>query len=178
MTASTSTSTSSTDPGLSVEQPDVREVGRIGRAHGVRGELYVDLITDRDSRLAIGARVRAGQQWLTVAAARRQAHRWLVDFEGVADRNAADALVGRLLYAEALDDPSDPGADGDLWVHDLIGARVVEVDGTERGTCTSVLDNPAHDILELDGGWLVPVTFVVAFADGVITIDPPDGLFE
>ncbi|MEO5900645.1 MAG: ribosome maturation factor RimM [Ilumatobacteraceae bacterium] len=162
---------------MASEQPEVREVGRIGRAHGVRGELYVDLITDRDSRLAVGARVRAGQQWLTVAAARPQAHRWLVTFEGVADRNAADALVGRLLYAEPLDSSDDADAD-DLWVHELIGSRVVEVDGTDRGACTSVLDNPAHDILELDGGWLVPVTFVVGFADGVITIDPPDGLFE
>ena len=170
-------STSSTDTGLASEQPEVREVGRIGRAHGVRGELYVDLITDRDSRLAVGARVRAGQQWLTVAAARPQARRWLATFEGVADRNAADALVGRLLYAEPLDSSADDD-DDDLWVHDLIGSRVVEVNGTERGTCTSVIDNPAHDILELDAGWLVPVTFVVGFADGVITIDPPDGLFE
>jgi 16S rRNA processing protein RimM len=170
-------STSSTDASLSSEQPAVREIGRLGRAHGVRGEMYVDLITDRSSRLAVGARVRAGQQWLTVVAARPQGRRWLATFEGVADRNAADALVGRLLYAEPLD-AADGGGDDDLWVHDLIGSRVVEVDGTDRGTCTSVIDNPAHDILELEGGWLVPVTFVVGFTDGVITIDPPDGLFE
>jgi 16S rRNA processing protein RimM len=137
------------------EPPDVREIGRIGRAHGVRGELYVDLITDRESRLAVGARVRGGQTWLTVSAARPQTRRWLVRFEGIDDRNAADQLVGRLL-----------------------GSQVIETDGTPRGTCTGVVANPAHDLLELDDTWLVPVVFVVAHHDGVVTIDPPDGLFE
>jgi 16S rRNA processing protein RimM len=141
----------------------------------VRGELYVDLITDRDSRLAVGARVRAGQTWLTVSAARAQVRRWLVTFAEITDRTAADQLVGRLLYAEPLDEPA---GDDDLWVHELIGARVVEKDGTPRGTCTGVVANPAHDLLELDETWLVPVVFVVDHGDGVVTIDPPDGLFE
>ena len=59
-----------------------------------------------------------------------------------------------------------------------MGSRVVEAGGTERGTCVGVLANPAHDILELDSGALVPVIFVTEFKDGVITIDPPDGLFD
>jgi 16S rRNA processing protein RimM len=156
-------------------EPDVREIGRIGRAHGVRGELYVDLITDRSSRLAVGAQVRAGRSWLTVVAARPQTRRWLVRFDGIDDRTAADQLVGKLLYAAPLDE--EPSED-DLWVHELIGARVVETDGTQRGTCTGVIANPAHDLLELDEVWLVPITFVVGARDGVVTIDPPDGLFE
>ena len=56
--------------------------------------------------------------------------------------------------------------------------RVVETDGTPRGTCTGVVANPAHDLLELDDTWLVPVVFVVDHHDGVVTIEPPDGLFE
>ena len=68
--------------------------------------------------------------------------------------------------------------DDALWVHELIGARVVEAAGTDRGVCVAVIDNPAHDLLELASGALVPVPFVVSFADGVITIDPPDGLFD
>jgi 16S rRNA processing protein RimM len=65
-----------------------------------------------------------------------------------------------------------------LWVHDLIGSAVVDVAGEHRGVCVAVIDNPAHDILELDTGWLVPVAFVIGYADRVVTIDPPDGLFE
>jgi 16S rRNA processing protein RimM len=65
-----------------------------------------------------------------------------------------------------------------LWVHELIGSRVVDQEGIERGTCIAVIDNPAHDILELDTGALIPVIFVISCRDRVATIDPPDGLFD
>ena len=153
------------------------EVGRLGRAHGVRGELYVDLLTDRTERLAVGARLLAGDDWLTVAAARRAGERWLASFEEIADRTAAERYVGRMLSAEPL--PPRPDDDG-MYVHTLIGALVVGVDGQEYGRCTGVLANPAHDILELEGGGLVPVVFVqgVQGDDRRIIIDPPEGLFD
>jgi 16S rRNA processing protein RimM len=116
----------------------------------------------------------AGAQWLTVRESREQQQRWLVRFEGIDDRTAAEKLTNTTLHAEPLLD-----GDGDaMWVHDLIGSRIVDVAGIERGTCVAVIDNPAHDILELDTGALVPVTFVVSADAGVVTIDPPDGLFD
>lgn len=148
------------------------EVGRIGRAHGVRGDVLVHLTTDRVERLTAGSRLKAGERWLTVTAASRANDRWRVHFEGVDDRSAAEALARVVLAAEPIDDPDT------LWVHELIGAEVVEVAGTSRGRCVAVIDNPAADLLELESGALVPVSFVVSFADGIITIDPPDGLFE
>jgi 16S rRNA processing protein RimM len=155
----------STDP--------LREVGRIGRAHGVQGQVYVSLITDRFERLAAGARLLAGSQWLTVVESRQQQRRWLVRFAGVDDRAAAEKLTNSIILAEPLTDDDDS-----LWVHDLIGSKVVDQQGVERGTCVAVIDNPAHDILELDSGALVPVTFVVDCRDGITTIDPPEGLFD
>lgn len=155
------------------------EVGRLGRAHGVRGELYVDLLTDRTERLAEGARLCAGTDWLTVAAARRAGERWLVRFEEIGDRTVAEGYTGRRLSAE----PLAPSADDDgLYVHELVGALVVGVDGTEHGRCTGVLANPAHDILELESGGLVPVVFVKG-VQGTgearrVVIDPPEGLFD
>jgi 16S rRNA processing protein RimM len=152
----------------------LREIGRIGRAHGVGGEVYVTLITDRFERVAPGARLLAGSRWLTVAQSRQQQQRWLIRFDGVDDRTAAEKLTSSTLLAEALvDDSADT-----LWVHELIGSRVVDLQGVERGTCVAVIDNPAHDILELDTGALVPVTFVVGCRDGVASIDPPEGLFD
>jgi len=149
-------------------------VGRIGRPHGVRGEAYVDLLTDREERLAVGARLWARDTELVVAAARRSNNRWLVTFEGF-DRTTAE----RFTTAELLADPLDADDDSDaLWVHELIGSTVVQADGTDRGRCVSVVANPAADLLELDSGHLVPVTFVVTCTDGVITIDPPEGLFD
>jgi 16S rRNA processing protein RimM len=175
---STSTSNSSTTDIVNVPPsedatPGLLIVGRIGKPHGVRGEVYVDLLTDRTERLDPGMTLRCRDQWITVARSRPVSGRWLVTFEGVADREAAARLTSIEVLAPPLED--DPDA---LWVHQLIGAEVIEVDGTIRGRCRSVIDNPADDILELDTGALVPVTFVVSVDNGVITIDPPDGLFE
>jgi 16S rRNA processing protein RimM len=155
-------------------------VGRIGRAHGLRGEVVVQLLTtEADRRLAPGAVLTtATGVELTVAAARPHQDRWLVAFEGVADRNGAEALRGAELLAPAIDD--DPDA---LWVHDLVGAAVVDIAGAPCGTVAAVVANPADDLLELDDGALVPVRFVVGWDDPAaderrLVIDPPEGLFD
>lgn len=147
-------------------------VGRVGKPHGVHGHVYVDLITDRHERVEPGAQLWVGERRLVVAASRRAGDRWVVHFEGVDDRNAAARLTLSELQAEPVEDLDA------LWVHELIGALVVESDGTSRGRCVAVIDNPAADLLELDDGALVPVTFVVEAQPGLITIDPPPGLFE
>lgn len=149
------------------------EVGRTGRAHGVRGEISVHLVTDRTERLDVGARLLVGPTWCTVRSARRTNDRWLVAFEEIDDRDAAERLAHLPLRAEALDE-----RDGGLYVDELIGAEVVEVGGTARGRCVAVVANPAHDLLELADGSLVPVVFVVGVEPGVVTIDPPEGLFD
>lgn len=151
---------------------DLLAVGRIGRPHGLKGLVHVDLTTDRTERLEPGTRLLAGDDWLEVETAARHGQGWLVRFAGIDDRTASERIASRQLKAEPIDDPDA------FWVHEMVGASVVEVNGTDRGRCVAVLANPAHDILELDGGGLVPVTFVVSMADGVITIDPPDGLFD
>jgi len=148
------------------------EVGVVRRPHGVRGDTYVDLLTDREDRLAVGSRLWIGGAWRVVTSSKRLPQRWLVHFEGFDDRNAIERLTNVAAFAEPVDDPDA------LWVHELVGSRVVEVDGTERGECLAVVANPANDLLELDSGALVPVNFVVSSADGVTIIDPPPGLFE
>ena len=78
-----------------------------------------------------------------------------------------------MLLAEPIDDPDE------LWVHELIGATVIDQHGVAHGTVTRVLDNPASDLLELDSGTLVPVRFVVAHTPGEeIHVDVPVGLFD
>ena len=148
------------------------DVGRITKPHGVRGEVVVDLLTDRRERVAPGARLASVRGELLIVASRPHQGKWLVMFEGVADRNAAERLAGVVLRAAPLDDPDA------LWVDDLVGASVVEANGTERGTIVAVVENPAHDLLELDTGALVPVVFVRSVDAGVVTVDVPDGLFD
>ena len=152
----------------------VLEVGRITKAHGLRGEVVVHLVSDRTERLARGSVLLSDQGDLKVVASRPHTDRWIVQFEGCTTREGAEALRGTELRAQA----TDSGDDGELWVHELIGVRVVEADGTARGSVDSVQSNPAADLLVLDTGALVPVVFVVdGPTDGVLTVDVPDGLF-
>jgi 16S rRNA processing protein RimM len=148
-------------------------VGRITKPHGIRGEVAVALTTDRTERVAPGAVLQTTTRGaLTVETSRPHQGHWLVAFAGVLSRNDAEALRGTVLLAERLDDPDE------LWVHELIGARVVDQRGAELGTVTSVEDNPAADLLVLDGGGLIPMTFVETFTDGTVTVDIPDGLLD
>ena len=155
------------------DQPTERlDVGSIGKAHGLRGDVQVRLTTDRTERLDPGSELHTDDRTLVVGSSRPHQNGWLVRFEGVDDRNAAEALRGAVLRADAIEDPDT------LWVHELIGARIVEADGTDRGVVESVQANPASDLLVLENGALVPLTFVVDFVDGVVTIDAPAGLFD
>lgn len=151
------------------------EVGRVDRAHGLRGEVVVSLTTDRDERVGPGAKLWVGPTVREVVASRPHQGRWIVAFADVEDRNAADALRGETLTAEPLDTD-----DGTMWVHELVGAEVLLADGTVVGTVAEVHDNPAHDLLVLDGGTLVPAVFVTD-SSGLperVVIDPPEGLLD
>lgn len=150
-------------------------VGRVDKAHGLRGEVVVSLVTNRAERVAPGARLyldEAGGRELVVLTSIPFTHRWIVAFDGIFDRNASESIAHRDLYAEPLDDPDA------LWVHELVGKRVVDQHGTDRGPVVSVEANPASDLLVLDSGALVPMTFVVATDADVVTVDVPDGLFD
>ena len=145
----------------------------MGRAHGIRGEVAVTLTTDREERVDPGAVLWAGERRLEVTSSRPHQGRWLVAFDGVADRSSAEALHGVVLSAEPLDDA------GALWVHDLVGAEVVAAaDGARLGIVTAVEANPASDLLVLDGGGLVPLTFLVSSSPGRLVVDPPAGLLD
>lgn len=154
------------------ERPALLSVGYVRRPHGVRGEVIVRLTTNRDERVAVGAEFVADDKTLVVTASRPNDADFLVRFDGVNDRNAADALKGTELFATPIDDPDE------LWVDELVGCTVVDADGIERGVVEELLVNPASDLLSLDTEALVPVRFITSVADGQITVDVPDGLFE
>ncbi len=127
--------------------------------------------TNRAERLEVGAVLRTDSGPLTVAAARPFQWRWIVRFTEIRDRSAAESLRGRVLRAEAITDPDE------LWVHELIGMKVCEVDGTERGRVEAVQNNPASDLLVLESGAMVPLTFLTERAGDRLVVDVPDGLF-
>ncbi len=158
------------------EQPELLEIAYVTRAHGLRGEVVVAPVSNRPERFRAGARWTINGREYELRAARPQGDRWIVHFIGIDDRDAAEALRGMVAHAP----PLGPLPDGELWVHELVGATCVDTHGTVLGTVESVEDNPAHDILVLDTGVLVPIVFVTAhdIAARVVTVDPPPGLVE
>ena len=153
--------------------PDRLEVGRVGRPHGLHGEVAVTFTTDREERHTPGAVLYVDDRALVVETARPHQGRWLIRFTGVTDRDAAIALRGARLHAPPLEDDGD-----ELWVHQLIGAELVDVAGHAHGRVVAVEANPAHDLLVLDDGRLVPVVFVVEHTASHVVVDPPAGLLE
>jgi 16S rRNA processing protein RimM len=157
--------------------PPFLEIGRVGRAHGLRGEVVVDMTSNVAARLAPGAELWADGRPHVVDTAHPHQRHWLVKFAGVEDRTAAEALRGAILTAPHAPDPDEPDA---FFVHELIGTEVRSATGEDRGTVVAVQDNPAADLLVLDSGDLVPLTFVDRVDDGVahLTADLPEGLFD
>jgi 16S rRNA processing protein RimM len=163
-------------------------VARVVKAHGIRGEVACDLLTDVPDRLGPGARLVLGDRPVTVAGSRPHQGRMLVRFEGVADRNEAELLRGLELKAE----PLAPEEQDVYFVHELVGMRVLADDGTVLGAVRAVVELPAaaeYDLLEVerdDGSrWLLPavddyVEVAVDDADveHLVVVDPPEGLLD
>jgi 16S rRNA processing protein RimM len=145
------------------------------KPHGIGGEVVVDLVSNRpERRLAPGSMLSCRVGPLEVVAARPHQGRWLVTFAGVTDRNAAERLRDAVLSAPAIDDEDDV-----LWVHELVGAEVVDTAGRSHGRVEAVEANPASDLLVLEGERLVPLVFVVdRRPEGIVVIDPPPGLLD
>ena len=168
-------------------------VGRIGRPHGIRGEVVIGVRTDEpDLRFAVGAILDVGRspdgdsEQLTVAAARWHSAQLLVAFTGVTDRTAAGDLTGSWVSVDSsqLPEIADPDEFRD---HELIGLSVRTSAGDPVGVVTDVLHS-GQDLLVVrrpdgeDGESLVPfVKAIVPEVDvqaGVLVIDPPPGLID
>lgn len=153
--------------------PELLDVGRVVRAHGLRGEVVVDLWSDRMERLAPGSVLSTDRGDLEVRSSRPHQGRHLVELVGVVDRGGAERLRGLVLRAPPLEES------GVLWVHELVGAEVVTPDGRVLGRVEAVEPNPASDLLVLEGGGLVPLRFVTDHLPGErVTVDVPEGLLD
>lgn len=164
-------------------------VARIGRAHGIRGEVSVEVRTDEpELRLAPGAVLTTDPPEtgpLTIAAAREHSGRLLLRFAGVTDRTAAEALRNTLLLTDV--DPGErPEDPEEFYDHQLVGLRVVTADGTALGAIGEIAHLPGQDLLIVtrpDGGELM-IPFVSAFvpevdpAAGRVVVTPPAGLLD
>ena len=159
-------------------------VARIGRAHGLRGEVALDLRTDVPAeRLVVGAVLAtapADVGPLTIAGVRTLHDKWFLTFAEAQDRSASELLRGVELLVD-----SSASDEVDAWYpHELAGLRAEHVDGRVLGTIAGLEHLPAHDMLVLVEGsgarTLVPfvraIVPVVDVAGGRVVLDPPGGL--
>jgi 16S rRNA processing protein RimM len=167
-------------------------VGRVVKAHGVTGELAVDIRTDDpEGRFTQGATLRGrpsrggAERDYVIESVRAHGDRLLLRIEGVGDRDAADALRGTLFLVDSGDLPpiNDPD---EFYDHQLEGMTVTTTAGVEVGTVAEVLHTAAGELLavrDADGAEvLVPfvsaIVVSVSLEDRAIAIDPPEGLLE
>jgi 16S rRNA processing protein RimM len=166
-------------------------VGRVVRAHGVTGDLVVEVRTDDpDTRFAPGTTLRAKpsrggpERDYVVDSAREHSGRLLVRLDGVADRTAADSMRGTLFLVDSADLPPIEEPD-EFYDHQLEGLQVMTTTGTPVGSVAEVLHTAAGELLSVrtEGGEvLVPfvsaIVTAVSLTDQTIEIDPPEGLLE
>ncbi|MEU9864746.1 ribosome maturation factor RimM [Streptomyces sp. NPDC047971] len=164
-------------------------VARVGRAHGIKGEVTVEVRTDEpELRLSPGAVLltdpaTAGP--LTVETGRVHSGRLMLRFEGVRDRNAAEALRNTLLIAD-IDPEELPEGEDEYYDHQLMDLDVVLADGTEIGRITEISHLPSQDlfIVERPDGTELMIPFVEEIVTDIdletqrAVIDPPPGLID
>ncbi|MFH8222728.1 ribosome maturation factor RimM [Streptomyces sp. NPDC018057] len=164
-------------------------VARIGRAHGIKGEVTVEVRTDEpELRLAPGAVLAtdpASAGPLTIAAGRVHSGRLLLRFDGVTGRDGAEALRNTLLIADV--DPDElPEDEDEYYDHQLIDLDVVTEDGTEVGRITEISHLPSQDlfIVERPDGTEVMIPFVAEIVAEIdleeqrAVVTPPPGLID
>ena len=162
-------------------------VGVIERAHGVRGEVAVELRTDEPERRFAPGQVlgeEGGSRAFTVRSVRDHSGRFLVKFAELVDRATAEAVRGTLLTATVERDER-PAEAGTFYDRQLIGLKATTPDGIDVGIVGSVLHLPAQDLLEIQtatGARLVPfVAALVPEVDldaGCLTVADIAGLLD
>ena len=174
--------------------PEYAIVGRVRRAHGIRGELVVEPVTDApDAIFASGRRVFVGRvdgelpdesRALVVARTRDFKEGLLVMFEGLADRNEAERLRDRTLLVPV--DELPPPDEDEVYFHDLIGRTARLADGTTIGEVVTLWELPQALTLEIRRAkgdtvlvpWLPNMVSEVDTEARVVTLTPPEGLLE
>lgn len=165
-------------------------VGRVVKAHGVTGEIVVEVRTDDpEDRFAPGSELcvkgpDGRSSSYVLESIRAHGGRLLVRLAGVADRDGADALRGSMFVIDSDDLPPIDEPDT-YYDHQLEGLRVRTTAGIDVGTVAEVLHTAAGELLAVrrdEGELLVPfvgaIVTSVSLQDRTVEIDPPEGLLE
>ena len=172
--------------------PEFLVVGHLNKVHGLKGELFVWPLTDHpEGTFAPGVVVHLGDEQgelpaengrrLELSSVRPYRRGFLVSFQGFPDRSSAETICGRYLLRPIGE--LEPLAEGEVFYHDLLGARVLTVDGELVGEIREVYELRPVDMLEVlgkRGTLLIPLSpdVVRELKPGEVVIDPPEGLLD
>ena len=153
-------------------------IGRVLRAHGIRGRLLVKPYNAESTALQGVKQLWIEGRQVEVARAESVNLGWLVAVKGIDDRDAADALRGKEVEVERDELPKLP--EDEIYAIDLIGFEVVDAKGTPKGIVEDLEEAGPQDLLRLKGGVLVPLGLVKEVMSEArrIVVDAPEGLFE
>ena len=159
------------------------EIGRIGKAHGIKGEATVEAWTDDpENRFASGTKIKLSNGTdLEVSSIKFHSGTWLIGFVGINDRNEIEKLRNQTIFAEI--DITDNAQD-EYHLQQLLDCQVKSQSGTFLGKVIGLLKNPGQDLLQVNSGKqtvLVPMVKAIIkeinLSDKTIKLDPPLGLF-
>ncbi len=158
--------------------PALLAVGRVARAHGLRGRVLLAPYNAESMGLERVRRLWLSGKIYEVARAERVNLGYLVALRGIDDRNAADTLRGQEVMVDRNELP--PPAEDEIYAVDLIGFEVTDAPGKVYGVVEDLEEAGPQDLLRLKGGALVPLGLVqeVMSESRRIVIQVPDGLFE
>ncbi|NBV95729.1 MAG: ribosome maturation factor RimM [Actinobacteria bacterium] len=159
------------------------EIGRIGKAHGIKGEATVEAWTDDpENRFAIGTKIKLSNGTdLEVSSIKFHSGTWLIGFVGINDRNEIEKLRNQTIFAEI--DITDNAQD-EYHLQQLLDCQAKSLNGTFLGKVIGLTKNPGQDLLQVNSGKqtvLVPMVKAIIkeinLSEKTIKLDPPLGLF-
>lgn len=136
-----------TEPGSpDVGEPDFLVVGKLGKPHGIRGEIVMDVYTDFPERLQSGITLFIGPQFEPLRLSKCRPHRrgFLVSFDGYQDREEIAKLRNQLVHVSAADRPPLP--EGEYYHHQLLGLQMIDESGRSLGQIDQILETGANDV--------------------------------
>jgi 16S rRNA processing protein RimM len=158
--------------------PELLAIGRVARAHGVRGRVLIAPYNAESDALQRVRRLLVGDQEFQVDRAERVNLGYLVALRGLTDRDEAKALRGQEVRVDRAELPAL--GEGEMYAVDLVGYEVSDPQGTVHGVVEDLEEAGAQDLLRLRGGTLVPLGLVKEVLPEArrIVVDAPEGLFD
>ncbi|MFN8015546.1 MAG: ribosome maturation factor RimM [Acidimicrobiia bacterium] len=155
---------------------DFLRIAKCGKPVGLKGEVVLWPISNLESRYVVGSILYVDEETsLEIENIRNHKDHFIVKFKGITDRNAAQELTNKVLLAPESDEDLESG---EHYYHDCINKVLIDQDNVDRGKVISIIPNPASDLLELEDGNLVPMSFITEVNSTNVYAKVPEGLFE